>query len=175
LLIRGARQVGKSWLVALFGQEFSSYIEINFEKDRRVHSLFPSHISLEKTLEQLELYTQKKIYPNNTLLFLDEIQECPDALRYLRYFKEEMPDLHVIAAGSLLEFTLEKLGVAVGRIDYLFLYPLSFMEFLTANQRDDLRMNIESENIDSATHEIILDYLRNYMWLGQWCQLKNLV
>lgn len=166
LLIRGARQVGKSWLVALFGQEFSSYIEINFEKDRRVHSLFPSHISLEKTLEQLELYTQKKIYPNNTLLFLDEIQECPDALRYLRYFKEEMPDLHVIAAGSLLEFTLEKLGVAVGRIDYLFLYPLSFMEFLTANQRDDLRMNIESENIDSATHEIILDYLRNYMWLG---------
>ena len=114
--------MGKSWLVALFGQEFSSYIEINFEKDRRVHSLFPSHISLEKTLEQLELYTQKKIYPNNTLLFLDEIQECPDALRYLRYFKEEMPDLHVIAAGSLLEFTLEKLGVAVGRIDYLFLY-----------------------------------------------------
>ncbi len=165
LLIRGARQVGKSWLVSLFGKEFTSYIEINFEKDKRAHALFPSHISLEKTLEQLQVYTQKKIIPGKTLLFLDEIQECPDAIRYLRYFKEEMPELHVIAAGSLLEFTLEKLGVAVGRVDYLFLYPLSFMEFLTANQRDDLRENIKRENIDPATHEVILDYLRNYMWL----------
>ncbi|MBA3816803.1 MAG: ATP-binding protein [Parachlamydiaceae bacterium] len=166
LLIRGARQVGKSWLVSLFGKEFSSYIEVNFEKDKRVHALFPSHISLEKTLEQLQVYTQKKIIPGKTLLFLDEIQECPDAIRYLRYFKEELPELHVIAAGSLLEFTLEKLGMAVGRVDYLFLYPLSFMEFLTANQRDDLRQNIERENIDPATHAVILDYLRNYMWLG---------
>ena len=74
-----------------------------------MHALFPSHIALEKTLEQLQVYTQKKMIPGNTLLFLDEIQECPDAIRYLRYFKEEMPELHVIAAGSLLEFTLEKL------------------------------------------------------------------
>lgn len=139
---------------------------MNFQKDKRVHSLFPSHISLEKTLEQLEVYIQKKITPGNTLLFLDEIQDCKDAIRYLRYFKEEMPELHVIAAGSLLEFTLEKLGIAVGRVDYLFLYPHSFMEFLTANQRDDLRRNIQSENIDPATHESILDYLKNYMWLG---------
>lgn len=112
------------------------------------------------------MYTQKKIILGETLLFLDEIQECPDAMRYLRYFKEEMPELHVIAAGSLIEFTLEKLGMAVGRVDYLFLYPLSFMEFLTANQRDDLRENIERENIDPATHKVILDYLKNYMWLG---------
>ncbi len=166
LMIKGARQVGKSWLVSLFGKEFTSYVEINFEKDRRVHALFPSHISIEKTLEQLEVYTQKKIVPGKTLLFLDEIQECPDAIRYLRYFKEEMPELHVIAAGSLIEFTLEKLGMAVGRIDYLFLYPLSFMEFLTANHREDLRDIIEQERIDAATHEVILEYLRTYMWLG---------
>jgi len=121
LLIRGARQVGKSWLVSLFGKEFSSYIEINFEKDKRVHALFPSHISLEKTLEQLQVYTQKKIIPGKTLLFLDEIQECPDAIRYLRYFKEEMPELHVIAAGSLLEFTLEKLGELITYSYILFL------------------------------------------------------
>jgi hypothetical protein len=166
LLIRGARQVGKSWLVNIFGKEFSSYIEVNFEKDKRIHSLFPTHISIEKTLEQLQVYTQKKIIPGKTLLFLDEIQECPEAIRYLRYFKEEMPELHVIAAGSLIEFTLEKLGMAVGRVDYLFLHPLSFMEFLTASQRNDLREYIEQEKIDPATHSVILDYLRNYMWLG---------
>src|SRR5690348_8059828 len=103
LILRGARQAGKSWLVDLFGKEFTSFVEINFEKDKRVHSIFSPHISLEKTIEQLQVYTQKQIIPGQTLLFLDEIQECPDAIRYLRYFKEEMPELHVIAAGSLLE------------------------------------------------------------------------
>ncbi|CAM0117937.1 ATP-binding protein [Rhabdochlamydiaceae symbiont of Dictyostelium giganteum] len=166
LLIRGVRHVGKSWLVNRFGKEFSSYIEVNFEKDKRMHVLFPPHIALEKTLEGLEIYTQKKIIPGQTLLFLDEIQECPDAIQYLRYFKEEMPELHVIAAGSFLDFMLEKVGIAVGRVDYLFLYPLSFMEFLTANNRDDLRENIEHENINTAIHAVILDYLKNYMWLG---------
>lgn len=166
LMIRGPRQVGKSWLVITFGKEFDHFITINFEKDRRAHALFPAHIDLPKTIEMVQIYTQTPIISGKTLLFLDEIQECPDAIRYLRYFKEERQDLHVIAAGSLLEFTLEKLGVAVGRIDYLFLYPLSFMEFLDAHNRSDLREAIMSKKVDPATHEGILDLLKNYMWMG---------
>lgn len=166
LMIRGARQVGKSWLVSTFGQEFDHFVTINFEKDKRVHALFPEHIDILKTIETLQAYTQTPIIPGKTLLFLDEIQECPNALRYLRYFKEELPELHVVAAGSLLEFTLEKLGIAVGRIDYLFLYPLSFMEFLDAQNRTDLREVITKQNVDAASHGVILEYLKNYMWLG---------
>lgn len=166
LLIRGARQVGKSWLVNLFGKEFTHYVEINFEKDKRAHALFPEHIDLKKTVEQLQLYTQLPIIPEKTLIFLDEIQECPNALRYLRYFKEEFPELHVIGAGSLLEFNLEKLGIAVGRVDYLFIYPLNFLEFLVAHDREDLRSSIEQQKVNPATHQVILDYLKNYMWLG---------
>ncbi|MBS0629498.1 MAG: ATP-binding protein [Verrucomicrobia bacterium] len=180
LMIRGARQVGKSWLANAFGQEFDHFISINFEKDRRVHALFPEHIEISKTIETLQAYTQIPIVSGKTLLFLDEIQECPDAIAYLRYFKEEFPQLHVIAAGSLLEFTLEKLGMAVGRIDYLFLYPLSFMEFLDAMNRGDLREAIVKKNVDAASHSVILDYLKNYMWLGgmpavvdTWIQFKD--
>lgn len=166
LMIRGARQVGKSWLVNTFGQEFDHFITINFEKDKRVHALFPENVEISKTVENIQAYTQTPIIPGKTLLFLDEIQECPDALRHLRYFKEEYPELHVIAAGSLLEFILEKLGMAVGRIDYLFLYPLSFMEFLDAQNREDLRKAITSQKVDPASHGVILDYLKNYMWIG---------
>src|SRR5438128_11446755 len=84
LMIRGARQVGKSWLVNIFGQEFDHFVTINFEKDKRVHALFPEHIDLHKTLENIHAYTQIPNIPGKTLLFLDEIQECPNALRYLR-------------------------------------------------------------------------------------------
>ncbi len=102
------RQVGKSWLVNTFGKEFNYFVPINFEKDKRIHALFPEHVDIQKTIENIQAYTQIPIICGKTLLFLDEIQECPNALRYLRYFKEELPELHVIAAGSLLEFTLEK-------------------------------------------------------------------
>lgn len=180
LMIRGARQVGKSWLVNIFGREFEHFIPINFEKDKRIHALFPEHIDIDKTLENLQAYTQIPSIPGKTLLFLDEIQECPNALRYLRYFKEELPQLHVIAAGSLLEFSLEKLGVAVGRVDYLFLYPLSFVEFLSAINREDLREAISKKTVDAASHEVLLDYLKNYMCLGgmpavvdTWIQHKD--
>ncbi len=180
LMIRGARQVGKSWLVTTFGKEFDHFVSINFEKDRRIHALFPDHIDVNKTLENIQAYTRIPCIPGNTLLFLDEIQECPNALKYLRYFKEELPQMHVIAAGSLLEFSLEKLGMAVGRIDYLFLYPLSFMEFLTAVNREDLRLAILTKSVDAASHEVLLEYLKNYMWLGgmpavvdTWVQHKD--
>lgn len=182
LMIRGARQVGKSWLVTVFGQEFDHFISINFEKDKRAHALFPEHIDVDKTVEGLQAYTSTPCPPGKTLIFLDEIQECPNAIGYLRYFKEEKPELHVIAAGSFLEFTLDSLGIAVGRVDYLFLYPLSFMEFLSAMQRDDLRECIMKRHIDPASHEVLLDLLKTYMWLGgmpavvdTWIKHKNFV
>ena len=166
LLLRGARQVGKSWLVQAFGQEFEYFIEINFEKDKRAGALFTEHIDIAEFVKKLNVYTGKPIIPGKTLLFLDEIQECPMALKYLRYFKEDYPELHVVAAGSLIEFTLEKIGMAVGRVEYLYLYPLSFMEFLTAVGCDHFREFILKGEIDGATHQLLLEQLRHYMWLG---------
>lgn len=166
LLLRGARQVGKSWLADCFGQEFDVYIKINFERDQRAHQLFPEHIDIKKTLEQLSVYVGKKIEPGRCLIFFDEIQECPQVLTYLRYFKEDCPEVHVMAAGSLLDFILDEMGMPVGRVEYLYVYPLSFLEFLTANELDHFREQIINKNIDPASHEVLLEHLKNYMWLG---------
>ena len=100
------------------------------------------------------------------MVFLDEIQECPQALKMLRYFKEKCPQLHVIAAGSLLDFQLEKLGMPVGRVQFLYCYPLSFGEFLTVSGKDDLRQYIQSTTVNSALHTKLLKSLKTYMWLG---------
>ncbi len=166
LLLRGARQVGKSWLVQQFAKSFSSALAINFEKDKSTKSLFAGDIHIPQLLERLSLYSGKKIIPGQTLLFLDEIQECEDALITLRYFKEDCPELHVIAAGSLVEFSLAKLGLPVGRIQFLHLYPLSFGEYLTAIERDDLRTHLLGMQIPDAIHTQLLNHLKTYMWLG---------
>jgi predicted AAA+ superfamily ATPase len=138
LLLRGARQVGKSWIVREFGRAFTHFVEINFEKQPEAGKLFEGDLDVKNLLEKLAIYTRHKIIPGETLLFLDEIQECPRALTALRYFKEELPELHVIAAGSLIDFVLEDIGMAVGRIQFLYLYPLSFSEFLGVQDRQDL-------------------------------------
>ena len=139
LVLRGARQVGKTWLVKKFGQQFETYIEINFEESPGARGLFEGEFHIPQLLEKLSLYSGKSIVPGKTLLFLDEIQLCEQALIALRYFKEKCPELHVIAAGSLLEFVIEKIGVPVGRLQFLYLYPFSFYEFLVALGRNDLR------------------------------------
>jgi uncharacterized protein len=109
----------------------------------------------------------KRIIAGKTLIFFDEIQECPRALKTLRYFKENRPELHVIAAGSLLDFTLDTLGVPVGRVQFLHLYPLSFTEFLIANQRADLKVYLaEHTCIEPAIHHTLLELLKTYMWVG---------
>lgn len=166
LIIRGARQVGKSWIVQSFGQSFETYIEINFEKLKTIKTLFQSDIHIPKLLEMLSLYTGKNIIPGKTLLFLDEIQECPEAIVYLRYFKEEYSDLHVIAAGSLIEFALEKVGIPVGRVEYLHVYPLSFGEFLTVSGRNDLRKQTLNQENHVFLDKILHEMLQTYMWLG---------
>lgn len=166
LILRGARQVGKSWVISEFGKQFTKFVTINFEQERQVHDIFAGNLDAASLLEKLSLYSHQKIIPGETLLFFDEIQECPDALRALRYFKEQAPALHVITAGSLIDFVLEKIGVPVGRVQFMYLFPLSFSEFLSVNDRNDLRDYIKTGKIDPVIHQTILDYLKNYFWLG---------
>lgn len=166
LILRGARQVGKSWVIDEFGKQFSRYVAINFEKTPEAGEIFSGDLSAANILEKISLFSHQKIMSGETLLFLDEIQECPNAIRALRYFKEELPELHVIAAGSLIDFALKQIGIPVGRVQFMYLFPLSFSEFLTVNDRDDLRQYIFTEKIDPVIHRQILDYLKNYFWLG---------
>ena len=166
ILLRGARQVGKSWLVREFGKSFSHFVEINFEKQPEPKLFFQQDLDVRTLIDKLSLYTQKIIKPKETLLFFDEIQECERAIIALRYFKEEMPDLHVIAAGSLVDFALETTGVPVGRLSYLFLHPLSFAEFLTGIGRHDLREYVLTQPIDAVFHQQLLEHVKEYFWLG---------
>ena len=166
LILRGARQVGKSWLVRELGRGFPHFIEINFEKQKSLKELFQGDLEIPPLLEKLSLYSGKKIIPGETLLFFDEVQECPEVLQALRYFWEEVPSLHVIAAGSLLDFALEKVGLPVGRVQFLHLYPLSFGEFLTATDHQPWRDSIRNGVSDRILHEKFLELLHTYLWLG---------
>lgn len=166
LLIRGCRQVGKSWLVREFGKQFASFVEINFEKNKAIHTYFMGDLNIDTLLEKLSIYTHTKIEPGETLLFFDEIQMCEGALQALRYFKEDRPEIHIIAAGSLLDFSLNKLGIAVGRVQFMHLYPLSFAEYLTVLNLQDLREFLLTQKNDAVISGQLLEHLKNYMWLG---------
>ncbi len=134
LVVRGARQVGKTFLVETFGKDFfESVLTVNLEQKDDLHPLF-DRMEAKRVVQELGLYFNQTVTPGKTLVFLDEIQACPKAIACLRYFHEEIPDLHVIAAGSLLDFTLRefKHSMPVGRIEYLHLSPLTFQEFLSA-------------------------------------------
>lgn len=180
LIMKGARQVGKSWLVREFGKSFESFVEINFEKDKDTKQFFEGNINIDNLLEKLSLFSGTTITPSKTLLFLDEIQECENAISYLRYFKEEKPELHVIAAGSLIDFSLEKIGTPVGRVQFLHLYPISFGEYLTALGKNQLRNHLILNIKEPIMHVELLNILKDYMWLGgmpavikTWLDFKN--
>jgi predicted AAA+ superfamily ATPase len=146
LLLRGARQVGKSSSVREFGKQFEYFLEVNFEKKENQDAkiIFERSSSPKRITEELFAMFGIPVVPGKTLLFLDEIQTCIPAISSLRFFYEEMPELHVIAAGSLLEFALDELpSFGVGRIRSLFMYPLSFDEYLRA-------MGFEHEQIKEA-------------------------
>ena len=133
LLLRGARQVGKSWAVEHLGETFDYFIEVNFEKRSEMLAVFQKIHDVRELTANLSIYYNTPVIPGRTLLFLDEIQKSPDAIQSLWSFKEDYPDLHVVAAGSLLEFALQELpSFGVGRIRSLFVYPFSFNEFLAA-------------------------------------------
>ena len=187
LLIRGARQVGKTYLVRYFGkEEFEDYIELNFEKNPEYKDIFTSIDPLE-IVEKITLFTQIKVTTGKTLLFLDEVQDCPAAITSLRYFFEEMPELHIIAAGSLVEFTInsEKFRMPVGRIQYLYMFPLSFGEFLDAIGEKALRNHILNKDglqkLPESLHLRLLDYIRKFFYLGgmpavlqEYCLSRNI-
>ncbi len=139
LLVRGARQVGKSYLIREFGKDhFANMVEINFEMRPDLASLFRGSLDPVRLVRDLKIATEQEIQPGQTLLFFDEIQLAPQALTALRYFYEKMPELHVIAAGSLLEFAIEEVGIPVGRVESFYLYPMNFREFLAARGQRNL-------------------------------------
>src|SRR5258708_4987291 len=115
LLLRGARQVGKTYSVRKLGATYPDFVEINFESRTDVHLIFEKDLQPDRILRELSLIARHSIIPGKTLLFLDEIQWVPRAITALRYFYEQIPELHIIAAGSLLDFALEQVGIPVGR------------------------------------------------------------
>jgi predicted AAA+ superfamily ATPase len=172
LIVRGARQVGKTYLVQAFGKScLSSVLTVNLEQKEDLHPLF-NRMEAKRIVQELSLYFNQPVVPGETLLFLDEIQACPKAIACLRYFHEEMPDLHVVAAGSLLDFSLGefKHSVPVGRIEYLYLNPLTFQEFLLAGGEDTLANHLEryhvGDDLGDAVSVKLRDLLRLYFFIG---------
>ena len=171
LLLRGARQIGKSSSVRKLAEQFDNFLEINFEKNRNLYRFFDGDLNVKEICANLSVQFQKPIIPNKTLLFLDEIQACPNAISALRFFYEDYPELHVIAAGSLLEFALEELpSFGVGRISSLFMYPFSFAEFMTAcgNQMlwNEVCKSSPEKPLFPVFHEKCLEFLKKFLIIG---------
>lgn len=172
LVLRGARQVGKTSVVRLFADKFfDDFIEINLEKAE--HSrLFSKDLSLDEFEQIVNIYFKKSIVPGKTLVFIDEIQNSPFLIKLLRFFYEERPGLHILAAGSLLESTIRREGLSlpVGRVEYLYLYPVDFFEFLHARGEDKLlnffkKLSSKSE-IPSSIHELAMKLFYEYAMIG---------
>jgi predicted AAA+ superfamily ATPase len=170
LLLRGARQVGKTVAIRQLGQKFDYFVEINFEQLKEARLLFDKDLIPERLIQALSLIAKTPIIPGKTLLFFDEVQEAPQCIIALRYFYEQMPELHVVAAGSLMEFAIEKVGVPVGRIVMLYMYPMSFMEYLIATGdsliAQEIWKHINGRAIENVIHEKILDKLGEYLSIG---------
>ncbi len=170
LLLRGARQVGKTYAVRQLGKTFEHFVEINFEATPSARSVFDAGLDPHRIIRDLSSISQKSIIPGKTLLFLDEVQITPIAITALRYFYELMPTLHVIAAGSLLDFAIEEVGVPVGRITFLYMYPLSFAEFLVAIGYSILLQEIMQHSpiapFSSTLHSLALRCVGEYLAIG---------
>jgi predicted AAA+ superfamily ATPase len=167
LLLRGARQVGKTWLVEKLAKEhFTNFLKIDFEKSPALATLFEGELNPVQICAELEIRTGIDIVPGQTLLFLDEIQNSPRAIMSLRYFYENMPELHVIAAGSLLEFVFSEISFPVGRIQMQEVFPLNFAEFLLALnfKKASEVVNSPISHVSDQIHEFLIEKLRTY-WL----------
>ena len=172
LIIRGARQVGKTYSVEKFaGKNYRYLLKVNMEQDRNIHLVFES-MQPEQIINELSALYQIPIEDENTLLFIDEIQACPKAIAALRYFYEQKPGLHIICAGSLLDHTLNEMqySMPVGRIDFAYMHPLIFTEFLTAIGENGLVEFINGYSLSGqfsvAVHKRILELLRLYFFIG---------
>ena len=175
ILLRGVRQCGKTSAVRALAESFDSYVEINLEKQPALCALFDGDIDINKILSQIELRYGKPVSAGKTLLFIDEIQACPRAITALRYFYEDAPDLHVIAAGSLLEFVLgskrqkAKVDFPVGRIRSIYMYPFSFAEFLRGTGKGALADYLSNLNISSGenlAHDLLIEAYKEFLIVG---------
>ncbi|MDR0938358.1 MAG: AAA family ATPase [Mediterranea sp.] len=166
LILRGARQVGKTTVIGQFGEEFENFLPVNLEKEDARH-IFETHDDVNELLSILFLYCKVKQLPGRTLLFIDEIQASPRAVAQLRYFYEELPELYVIAAGSLLETTLDRhISLPVGRVEYMALHPCSFIEFLGAIGEERYVDLIQEAELPKVFHRRLMSHFTTYALIG---------
>ena len=170
LIIEGARQVGKTWLMKEFGrQAYGDTVYINFDSNARMAELFASDLDTKRLVLGLELYAGRKIDPENALLIFDEVQEVPRALAALKYFCEDAPQYHIVCAGSLLGIALHRgTSFPVGKVDFLKLYPLSFQEFLMAIGKKQFSELLDQQDFSMITtfRETYADALKQYYFVG---------
>ena len=170
LIIYGARQVGKTWLMKEFGKQFyQKTVYVNFDSNKQMKDLFTSNLDIEKIIMGLEIYSDISISPENTLIIFDEVQEVPEALKSLKYFYENTPQYHVMCASSLLGISLHNgTSFPVGKVDFLRLYPLSFDEFLLATGNENLYKLLHSKNYDmiNSFSEQFSYFLKQYYYIG---------
>lgn len=170
LIIQGARQVGKTWLMKEFGKkEFAQVAYLNFEGSTRLRELFASDFNIERIISSIEIETNLKIDPSNTLLIFDEIQEAEKGLTALKYFYEQTPEYYIVAAGSLLGISIQKdSSFPVGKVDFLKLYPLSFLEFISNIGEERLAIELENQNwsVIELFHDKLVELLRYYYFIG---------
>ena len=170
LIIEGARQVGKTWLMKEFGSEaYTNTVYINFDSNSRMAELFSSDLNTDRLIMGLELYAGHKIEADNTLLIFDEVQEVPRALSSLKYFYENAPQYNIVCAGSLLGIALHGgTSFPVGKVDFLKLYPLSFKEFLmaTGNERFAKLLNKQDYEMITSFKQTYIDALKHYYFVG---------
>ncbi|MBI1862424.1 MAG: ATP-binding protein [Deltaproteobacteria bacterium] len=163
--------MGKTWLIREFAKSFPSFCEINLEAQPELIPLFKDYFGKPRELiRYLSAATGKTIQPGSTLLFIDEIQESPQALLSLRYFFENLPELHVVSAGSLVEFVLKELSFPVGRIEFMHLFPLSFEEYLWAVEKkelaEEIKQSSENRSLPHALHDAAMKEVRSYLLIG---------
>lgn len=186
LILRGARQVGKTYIIKQFGKEnYDSVAYFNFDHDKELYNLFENTKDPTRILEQLAFIYGKAIVPGKTLIVFDEIQECPNALNSLKYFEEEANEYHIISAGSLLEIRLLHTSFPVGKVDFLDMYPMTFSEFLEADNCENLVQYMESiqeiESIPAIFFDRLTEKLKAYFIIGgmpeavsSWVQEKDM-
>lgn len=170
LILEGARQIGKTWLMKEFGaKEYSDTAYINFDSNSRMLELFSADLDTNRLILGIELYIGKKINPDNTLIIFDEVQEVPKALSSLKYFYENAPQYHIICAGSLLGIALhEGTSFPVGKVDFLKLYPLSYQEFLMATGNEQFVELLNRQDYEMAANfrQTYIDLLKQYYFVG---------
>lgn len=175
LILQGARQVGKTYIINLFAQnEYVNYVYCNFEKEETIKEFFTT-LEPEKIVKLIGLYKRKEIIPNHTLIIFDEVQACPKALTSLKYFNEEANDYHIVALGSLLGVSVnrEDESYPVGKVDTMIMYPMDFEEFLMATGKEYSGLIQEIKNaydtniaLPAPIHEMALDMYKKFLYVG---------